>query len=170
MARQRSRTRGFEKTIDQIRWQGASHSFVGQAVGSVAQTMVTDGDKETILRIRGEIVSFAEGALTGGQLIRCGLGALVVQAGSGTTVIQKPLTDPDAPWLFYEQWTIGYEEIVSDVVDVPGITSYRKTIDSKAMRILRPGREVQLVWEAVSIVSTLSSNTVFGFRMLLGQA
>ncbi len=169
MAHRRSKRGGFEKTIDQIRWAGASHLFAAQAVGSSAQVLVTDGDKETILRIRGEIVCFAEGALTGGQLVRCALGALVVQAGSSTTVIQKPLTDPQAPWLMYEQWTVGYEEIVSDVVDVPGITSYRTTVDSKAMRILRPGREVQLVFESVSLVSTLSVNVHFGFRMLLGQ-
>ena len=91
-----------------------------------------------------------------------------MQAGSGTTVIQSPLTDPDAPWLFYERFHLGYEEMVIDVVDVPGITSFRKTIDSKAMRILREGREVQLVIENLTVNGAASIDCSFGFRMLLG--
>ena len=169
MAIQR-RSRGrHEKVIDTLRWGGASHTFSGQAAGSVAQVFVTDGAVETLMRIRGEIVSYADGATAPPVGAHCALGALVVQAGSGTTVIQKPITDPDAPWLFYEQWFIGYEEMVTDVVDVPGITSFRKTIDSKAMRVLRPGREVQLVYEQATLLGADEVNTVFTMRVLLGS-
>ncbi len=170
MAHQRNRfPRGrSEKVIDAIRWAGNVHTFAAQGAGSVAQTMVTDGTQETIMRIRGELYASIDAASTPGKAVDIALGALVVQAGSGSTVIQKPITDPDAPWLFYERFTLGYEEMVTDVIDVPGLTSFRKTIDNKAMRILREGREVQLVLEAASLISTAPVNVVFSFRMLLG--
>jgi len=168
MAHRRRSNRGFEKTIEDVRWAGASHVFLAQGAGSVAQVMVTDGAKETIMRIRGEIVSFIDGFVAPATLTEIGLGALVVQAGSGTTIIQKPLTDADAPWLFYERWVIGHEEAAVDSVGVPGISSFRKTIDSKAMRILREGREVQLVLESITLGDSVAVNTHFGFRMLLG--
>ena len=141
MAHRRSSQR-HEKVIDSTRWAGANHSFLTLGAGTIAQTMVTDGLIETILRIRGNLVSWNDGPDAPVVTVQIGIGALVVQAGTGTTVIQSPITDPDAPWLFYETWTIGYEEMVVDVIDVPGISSYRKQIDSKAMRILREGREV----------------------------
>ncbi len=165
---QRRASRGFAKVIDDTRWGGANHAFLAQGAGSVAQTMVTDGFKETILRIRGEIVSYIDGASAPGKLVEVGIGALVVQAGLGTNHQTRPISEPEAPWLFYQKWALGYEEMVTDVVDVPGITSFRKTVDSKAMRILREGREVQLVLEIVTIGSASSVNVNFDFRMLLG--
>ena len=154
--------------IDSTRWGGAVHSFLALAAGTAAQVMVTDGRVETLLRIRGELVSWADGPDQPATAIDVAMGALVVQAGSGTTVIQSPITDPDAPWLFYERWMLGYEEMVTDVLDVPGITSFRKTIDSKAMRILREGREVQLVMEQATISGGAAVNTVLQMRVLLG--
>jgi len=166
--RHRSNSR-FEKVIDSTRWAGASHSFFALAAGSVAQLMVSDGLVETFMRIRGEIVSWVDGTQDPGTTTEVALGALVVQAGSGTTIIQKPITDPDAPWMFYERWTLGYEEGVVDVVGNQSIMGFRKTIDSKAMRILREGREVQLVIESVTLNGAVSINTVFNFRTLLGS-
>ena len=168
MAHRRSRQGRHEKVIDAVRWAGASYNFTAQAAGASAQTMVTDGTQETILRIRGEMVGWVDAAQAPPKSARFGIGALVVQAGSGTTVIQKPLTDPDAPWLFYVMFTLGYEEMVIDVIDVPQLTSFRKTIDNKGMRILREGREVQLVLENLTLSAAVNANFVFTFRMLLG--
>ena len=120
------------------------------------------------MRLRGELIAYVDGAQAPGGLVTVGIGALVVQAGSSTTVIQSPISHPAAPWFFYERFSLGYEEMVTDVIDVPGITVFRKTIDVKAMRILRPGREVQLVFEQGSLLTALSVNLEFGFRMLLG--
>ena len=58
---------------------------------------------------------------------------------------------------------------MTDVIDIPGLTSFRKTIDSKAMRILRPGREVQLVFENLTLTSAATIQTALTFRMLLGK-
>ena len=169
MAHRRRSNSRFEKVIDSTRWNGANHVFLGLSAGSAAQVMVTDGLQETIMRIRGDLVAFVDGASGTGKLVDVAIAALVVQAGSGTTVIQAPITDPDAPWLFYERFTIGYEEQVTDVVDTPQLTSFRKIIDSKAMRILREGREVQLVVQNATLGTATAINLSLGFRMLLGS-
>ena len=163
-----TRRSNFPPKMQEIRWAGAQHGFFAMAAGTAAQVMVTDGSKETILRIRGSLVSWVDATQAPGGITEVAVGAFVVQAGSGTTVIQSPLSDADAPWLFFERWLMGYEEMVTDVIDVPGITSYRKVIDTKAMRILRPGREVQLVAQVSSLSGAQSVNIHFGFRMLLG--
>ena len=147
MMAHRRRSGGHEKVIDIIRWAGSNHISLGQTAGSIAQTFITDGARETILRIRGELVVWMDNAAATAALIDVAIGLLVVQAGSGTMVIQAPITDPEAPWLLYERMTIGYEEMVTDVIDVPQLTAVRRVIDNKAMRILKPGREVQLVIE-----------------------
>ncbi len=169
MAHRRRSSQGHEKTIHNLRWAGANHLFQAQGAGNNAQTMVTDGLKETILRIRGEIMCSADGSQAPAKSVEVALGALVVQAGSAGVVIQEPLTDADAPWLFYERFSIGYEEPVTDVIDVPGITTFRKTIDNKAMRILREGREVQLVIQQATLGGAMNINLSFSFRMLLGS-
>ena len=169
MAHRPRRGKGFEKVIDVLRWAGANSLFQAQSAGTAALVFITDGATETLMRIRGEILCWQDAAVAPPRSVEVGIGCLVVQAGTGTTVIQAPLTDPDAPWLMYERFTIGYEEPVTDVIDIPGITSIRKVIDSKAMRILRPGREVQLVMEQATLGAATSVNLSFGHRVLLGS-
>ena len=169
MAHQRRRSRGEGKVIDSTRWGGSNHSFLALGAGSAAQTFITDGTVETLLRIRGELVVWVDATQVPPKQVDVAVGMLVVQAGSGTTVIQKPITDPDAPWLLFERFTIGYEEMVTDVIDVPGLAISRRTIDNKAMRILREGREVQLVVEQATINGAGFVNISFGSRVLLGS-
>ena len=157
-----------QKTIEDTRWGGARHTISALTAGSVAQILLTDGLKETVLRIRGEVVCWMDGTQAPPKAVEVGIGALVVQAGSGTTVIQAPLTDPEAPWLFYERFFIGYDELVTDVIDIPVISGVRRVVDSKAMRIVREGREIQLVVENATAPSPGAINLSFGFRMLLG--
>ena len=169
MGHQRSSRGRHEKVIDILRWSGSNHLSQGQSAGSIAQTYISDGSTETLMRIRGELTCWLDATSATPLGVECAVGALVVQAGSGTTVIQNPITDPDAPWLFYERFTIGYEEMVTDVIDIPQLTMFRKTIDSKAMRILRPGREVQLVFTNSTLIAATAVNFSFSNRTLLGS-
>ncbi len=170
MANSRSRTRRHEgKVVDVLRWAGSNHFVSALAGGSIAQTFITDGATETIMRIRGELTAWFDNAAAPARTVDVAVGALVVQAGSGTTVIQAPITDPDAPWLFYERFTLGYEEMVLDVIDVPIMSGVRKTIDNKAMRILRPGREVQLVFQQATLSGAQGVNISWSNRTLLGS-
>ncbi len=156
--------------IRNLRWDGALHSFAAFGAGTSAQVMVTAGsDTETLMRIRGELICYKDAASTPGLSAQIAIGAIVMPEGQSTTVVSSPITDDTAPWLFYETFVIGYEEMVTDVVDVPGLSSFRKTVDVKAQRILRPDREVQLVVENVTITGATTVNLMFAFRALLGQ-
>ncbi len=124
---------------------------------------------ETIMRTRGELVGYIDGASAPGKLVHFAVGMILVPEGTGTTVLWSPITDANAPWFWIEQFHLGYEEMVTDVVDVPGLSIFRKEIDLKAMRIVRPDVEVQLVFENVTLLSVAAVNVRVSFRMLLGR-
>jgi len=160
----------FSPKIRNLRWGGNSHVFAALAAGDSAQVMITAADtNDTIMRIRGELLCYVDGFLTPGRLAKIGIGAIVMPEGQGTTVVSGPLADDSAPWLFYESFLVGYEEYVTDVVDNPGLTIFRKTIDVKAMRILRPDRELQIVAENATIGTAVAVNLSLTFRALIGQ-
>ena len=156
--------------IQETRWSGANQSFNALSAGTSALLMISAGSfVTTLMRLRGELVVWKDGASAPGSSFLITIGALVVQEGQGTTVVSSPLTDVEAPWLFYEQVFIGYEEMVVDVIDVPTLTAARKSIDVKAMRILRSGREVQLVVENMTIAGAGSANINLFSRGLFGN-
>ena len=97
------------------------------------------------------------------------VGMIVVPEGTGTTVLQSPFTDGNADWFWFTQFMIGYEEMVTDVVDVPALSGYREVIDSKAMRIGNPDTEIQCVFENTTISGAASVNCHLAGRFLLGQ-
>ena len=167
MARSRER---FSPKIQNLVWAGATHLFTSQGAGTAAQVMVTAADtKDTIMRIRGELVAWVDAPSIPAKNCVVGIGAIVMPEGQSTTVVSSPVTDTSAPWLFYDFFTLGYEEMVTDVIDVPGLALYRKTIDVKAMRILRADQELQLVVENTTIQAATTINLIFTFRLLLGQ-
>ncbi len=134
-------------------WTGVRVQFLALNTGTVAVTLISAvHGRETLMRIRGSLVGHVDGlsAPPLGALIALGL--ILVPEGTGTTVLWSPLSDEDAPWLWYSSFFLGYEEVVADVIDIPGITSYREVVDSKAMRVVRPDVEVQLVAENLAFM------------------
>jgi len=105
------------------------------------------------MRIRGELVASLDATQTPGTLIHVSIGIILVPEGSSTTVQFNPVADAEAPWFMFEQFAIGYEEAVTDVVDMAGLSVFRKTIDVKAMRIVRPGIEAQVIVENTTLAS-----------------
>ena len=83
-------------------------------------------------------------------------------------MLWSPETDSDAPWFWWDVMNIGYSEQVTDVVDTPGISSGRRIIDSKAMRIMR-NQEVQAVVEVVTVEGTSAINVSASVRFLAGN-
>ena len=170
MARPRSRhaTRTAKKLP---RWSRIASSFLAVSAGSAAVQYITAGTlRSTIGRIRGELVCSIDGAVTPGRLVDVALGVLLVPETQGTTVVASPITDDDAPWLLYERFSVGYEEMVTDVVAAEGLSVFRKSIDNKAMRILRPDVEAQLVIETATINGAASVNLVLHSSILFLDA
>ncbi len=165
-----ARNRGFQKKIAFTHWQG---SFAGANVFTAGTAAVNVAAAqhlpETLMRIRGEYVAYADGAQGPGMLARITQGIIQVPEGSGTTVTWSPETDSDAPWIWWDVCHIGYEEPVTDVVDIPILSCCRRVIDSKAMRKLR-NTELQWVVENVTILNAGTVNVDMAIRGLSGNA
>ncbi len=165
MARRRS-----GRKIDFTHWHGASALASSFGAGTVG-VLVGVADltaPETLLRTRGQLVCTIDGASAPGKLVEIGCGLILMPGGTGTTVTSSPITDADAPWFWYERFVVGYDEAVTDVIDFPGLSTFRKEIDSKSMRIQRPDQEIQFVAENVTLIGADAVNIAASFRFLFG--
>ncbi len=166
MPRRRS---GYGKKIDNLRWEVSSGSFLAFSAGEVAAGLISVTTlPETLMRIRGNISGFIDGASAPGKLAKITMGIIKVPEGTGTTVLWNPASDGDAPWVWWTGFHLGYEEYVTDVIDSPGMTSYRETIDNKAMRRTRPDEEYQIVAANSTEGSALTANLTWAVRTLVG--
>ncbi len=164
----RRRRSGFAKKIDTVHWTYGSFSFVGQGAGTAAvQVFPAQHLPETLLRTRGEVLLSIFGAQAPNVLAGIGVGLVLVPEGLGTTVTWSPITDGDAPWLWVDYFSIGYSEAVVDVIDMPGLSSARRVIDSKAMRKIR-NREIQCVVENATISGAVPVTISGQVRVLAG--
>ncbi len=162
---------GFQKKIDYTRWVGGQVNAFALGAGTSGQIFASSvADRaETLLRTRGKVVCWVVGPEAPPVSADIGMGLIVVPSGTGATVTSSPIADENAPWLWYTRFTIGYEEMVTDVIDIPGLSIFREVVDSKAMRIIRPDREIQFVVENTTVSGALSVNISFNARMLFGQ-
>jgi len=153
-----------------VGYSSGSTGVFALAAGSAGVLLVAaDTIRDTIMRTRGNLCAWIDGLETPAVAVRVSVGMIVVPEGTAATVLWAPFTDETAPWFYHTEFTLGYEEMVTDVIDVPGISSYREVIDSKAMRIADPDTEVQLVVENTTITGAASVNVSVSGRFLLGR-
>jgi len=163
MARRRS-----GKKIDFVHWTPFSNVNLAQAAGSVAKTILAaQHEPETLMRLRGNSTSFLDGVQAPGGAALIAMGIIAVPEGTGTTVLWSPTTDGDAPWIWINSFLLAYEELVTDVIDVPQLASIRAVIDNKSMRILR-NQELQFVVENSTVGTAVSINSHVAGRILSG--
>ncbi len=163
MARRRS-----GKKIDFTHWLPASHVFQAFAAGTIgAQLVAAQHLPETIMRTRGSLTGYVDGAQAPGGLALITVGLILVPEGTQATVLWSPFGDGDAPWFWWASFYLGYEEYVTDVIDSPSISGYREVIDSKAMRINK-NMEVQYVAENSTLGGAISVNVGISTRILSG--
>jgi len=153
-----------------LRWTLGNAAFSAVGATSAASTIVIAGNtSQTIMRTRGSLVAWLNDTTAPGVHIRVGVGFLLAQSGVGTNVFSAPLDDGDAPFFWYETFSLAYEESVTDVIAVDGISSYRSEINSKAMRVLRPDQEVQCVVQQETVGSSGTINIGITARFLLAD-
>ncbi len=163
MARRRS-----GKKIDFTHWTYGSATATALSAGAAAVTLFSAIHlSETFLRFRGEWTAYLDSTSAPGIGLAVTAGMILVPEGTGTTVLWDPVVDGDAPWMWWDTFHLGYEEMVTDVVDIPGITFGRRVIDSKAMRIVR-NQEVQVVFNNATILSADAVNVQLSGRSLSG--
>ncbi len=169
MARQRGRSRA---TRLSRRWTGFTGSFLNKAIGVGALQLLTPSTiLDTILRTRGHMLASVNEVQAPGQLAELAVGFIVLQEGRAVGgAVPSPLTDRNADWFWYTSFILGYEEMVTDVIDVPELSAYREVIDSKAMRLGPPDTEIAVVMESVTLSGTaMTFNVAVTGRFLLGQ-
>ncbi len=167
MARRRS---GFQKKIDSVFWSLSNGSSVAQSAGSVGVQFASVGTAPTtLMRMRGRVLAYADGAQAppSGPIL-LSMGIIKVPEGTGSTVLYDPAADGNAPWIWFDTIILGYEEMVTDAIDVPVATGQRLIVDNKAMRRIRPDEELQFVVTNTTIGTALTSNLAYQIRWLQG--
>ncbi len=163
--------RGRGKTIDTVHWTGwfQKSTLALAAGGQVAVTVTTAQHlPETLLRLRGSLMAWIDGAPTDGDLAEVGVGLIMVAEGTGTSVVWSTLLDTDAPWIWYSSFFLGYNEFVTDVISAQCLACYREVIDSKSMRKFR-NHELQFVTENITVGGATPINVIANGRGLWGS-
>ncbi len=145
-------------------------TFGALTAGSVAATALGAGvSRETIMRTRGTIQLYLDGNQAPPKTVLVSMGLVLVPEGQGTTVIWDPANDAEAPWFWYQEMFISYEEPVIDVIDIPAIAGANIVVDSKAMRRANVDEEVQFVVTNSTVGGASPINVHAAFRFLLGN-
>jgi len=156
MARRRT---GFQKKIEVVHWTYGSFVVIGAgATAAAVEVLSAQHLPETLLRIRGEWATAFAPVLNPGIGAAVTVGLIQVPEGTGTTVLWSPITDGDAPWIWWDVLHLIYQESVVNAIASAATMSGRRVIDSKAMRKVR-NSELQFVVEAPTPVG-LTQSTV----------
>jgi len=148
-------------------WQGGSSmAFAALAAGGTTQqsTIVTVG-AFTLMRVRGHWSVSFDGDEMAADHLEVGIGLLLQQTGAVATSL--PLTDPNAPWIWYDQVALYTAEGTN--ADQGFLTSYRGVIDSKAMRRMKPDQSLIFVLETSNIVGAPTVDGYANARFLFGS-
>jgi hypothetical protein len=103
------------KKMDNLVWTYSS-GFIGAISNgnNSAVAFSTVGTlPTTLLRIRGNIACWLDGPDAPPVGLEIHVGIILVPEGSATTTQFEPKGDANAPWLYYDAFTIGYEETVT---------------------------------------------------------
>ena len=159
------------RKIDSTRWAGFNGMFSNISAGSFAINFgaAVLRQHETILRTRGNICGWIDGLGAPGRAALISMGLHLVPEGTGTTVLAEPFADDNEPWFYHEAFTVGTEELVTDVIETQGLSVFRQTVDSKAMRKMKSGQEIQAVITNTTLLSATAVNVSLNVRFLFGQ-
>ncbi len=150
-----------------VHWTGIQGFTAALSAGSVGVLLSSSQHAtETLLRLRGNLTAWIDGAQAGGQSVIASIGIHLVPEGTGITVTVDPFGDPSRSWWYYSTFVLGYEEYVTDAVDAAGLSVFREIVDVKAMRIVRPDTELQMVITNTTLVSAASINVSLDARAL----
>ena len=166
-----ARRTGFSKKIEAVHWTYGSWQVVNQGAGITAiNVLPAQHLPETLLRTRGEWVAGFATVQAPGTGIAVAVGLIQVPEGTGSTALWSPITDGDAPWIWWDTMHLLYIEAVTDVIAVQEMMGGRRLVDSKAMRKFR-NTELQFVVEQATITgySATNINTVGSARFLSGS-
>ncbi len=162
-------------TITKTSWEIFTGTTQALAAGSAAVEIragiagIGGAQTETLLRTRGHLVAWLDATPVPGDLIQVSVGFRLASEGSGATVTVSPFSQGGYPWFFHETFHLGYDELVADVIGQEGLAMIRIPINDKAMRIIRPDNEIQMVVENTTINTAQACNVSVAGRWLFGS-
>ena len=151
-----------------LKWDDFAFSALALSAGDTSAVVISPvTESQTIVRTRGELLCWMDGAPTPPRLIRVGIGLLVQQAGATATV--SPLTDGDAPFFWYDVVTLMSDNTAAGGAPQQPMASSRAVVDGKAMRVLRPDQDIFVVIETADVVGASASDIGFDGRFLIAD-
>ncbi len=158
------------KKMNTLRWDGLQGAALSQVAGSAAvNILAAGGDAETILRMRGWFSTWLDATSAPGKTVLVSAGMILVPEGQGSTVIWDPFNDVNAPWIWFTEVTLAYDEAVVDVIADQKMTAAIVEIDGKAMRKASPDEELQFVVTNTTLQSPAVVNSSLSGRILIGH-
>jgi len=154
------------------RWLGfnSGQTFHALSAGSLGLEIASESTvKDTIMRTRGQLVCWVDATQEPPVSAIVSVGLHIVPEGTDATVLTEPFADSNADWFYYTEFVVGHEELVTNVVEVAGLSIYRETIDDKAMRIGKPDTQIQMVVTNTTLAGAVSVNVTATGRFLLGS-
>ena len=155
------------RTITRKRWAGDVLIFTAPSSGTIAgQTLYTVGDQEdapTVLRLRGSLLFTMVGPTTGDDIV-VGVGVRVAQKGQVISAGIGPITEPEGDWQYW--YSVPLSAIASNAEDTT--RAFRLEVDSKAMRKMKPGELLQLVFQNATVGGASDAQVSGQLRWLLG--
>jgi len=124
----------------------------------------------TILRCRGYVQANFDATqqIADTMGIAFGLGIVssdAVAAGAGS--LPDPFGDADYPWLWWQSMFLRSE--IAAGVHAWGLSAQRIDVDTKAMRRVKPGQSLVMVFETATVVGAPVTAITVGFmRVLIG--
>ena len=152
-----------------LRWIGSQVALLTvSSGGSSGGAFISSGTtSQTIMRSRGELLVWLDATTSIGDVQGWAAGLIIMPEGTGGTVTSLPLSDPQAPWYLYQTGAVASE--AGQVAENDGLLVARYVIDDKAMRVLRPDREVQFVVQTTALAGAQAMNFVLSIRTLIAS-
>ena len=130
-------------------------------------------EARTILRVIGSYLIHPTSAPAALDVAKIAVAIGVVSSDAftlGPTAMPDPAGEPDYPWLYWEEVSLGVLQTGATHADALGAGSYRSRWDSKAMRKVKPGQTLALVIQPVDIIGNPTMEFMFSqTRVLLGS-
>ena len=134
------------------------------------QGLVTFGSPGTIMRVRGEVQGiFTTGAAANSmKVLACGLIVVSAEAlAAGVASIPSPAEDLNSPWFWHGFLLLARTTATEGDDDF--MASHRVTIDSKAMRRVKPNESAVFVMDPIDLVGSEGAQLQFAARLLFAS-
>jgi len=171
MARSFQRSRGSRLARRWLEFSTGT-AFMAQGNATTVALVIASPsiNKDTVMRTRGVVTGYVDGALATSRASLITIGMIVLQEGVVAAAgAPDPFLDGNADWFYYTQFLLAYEESVTDVISVQAVSGYREVIDSKAMRKSMPDTEIAVVVANDNVSTGVQTNVHIAGRFLVGQ-